>query len=143
VSLGAPEDAGGMRCPRCGAAVRPDQDWCLECGAAARTRLAPTPNWRLPAALLSTVAVLAVGTLAGAFVALTDDASGQLGSPAPAPPPYAEEPAGTPAPAPAPAPAPEGSGGGAGATGGAGGAGATDTGGAGAEDTGGAPGTAP
>ena len=37
-----------MRCPRCSAPIGPEQDWCLECGAPARTRLAPTPNWQLP-----------------------------------------------------------------------------------------------
>ncbi len=54
-----------MRCPRCSSPVGPDQDWCLECGAPARTRLAPTPNWQLP-----TVAIGAVVALAGALLAL-------------------------------------------------------------------------
>jgi hypothetical protein len=68
-----PETAGAIRCPRCQSPVAPDQDWCLECGAAARTRLAPTPNWRLPVAALALVALLAGIGLAVAFVALTDD----------------------------------------------------------------------
>lgn len=68
-----PEPAGAIRCPRCQAPVAPDQDWCLECGAAARTRLAPTPNWRLPVAALALVALLAGIGLAVAFVALTND----------------------------------------------------------------------
>jgi hypothetical protein len=68
-----PEPAGAIRCPRCQSPVAPDQDWCLECGAAARTRLAPTPNWRLPVAALALVALLAGIGLAVAFVALTDD----------------------------------------------------------------------
>jgi hypothetical protein len=70
-----PETPGTIRCPRCQAPVAPDQDWCLECGAAARTRLAATPNWRLPVAALALVAVLAGLGLAVAFVALTDDNS--------------------------------------------------------------------
>jgi hypothetical protein len=70
-----PEPAGAIRCPRCQRPVAPDQDWCLECGAAARTRLAPTPNWRLPIIVLALVAVLAGAGLAVAFVALTDDNS--------------------------------------------------------------------
>lgn len=64
---------GTIACPRCGAAVGPDQDWCLECGAAARTQLAPTPNWRLPILLVSVVVVLALAGLAAAFVVLTDE----------------------------------------------------------------------
>jgi hypothetical protein len=67
------EPAGAIRCPRCQSPVAPDQDWCLECGAAARTRLAPTPNWRLPVAAIALVALLAGIGLAVAFVALTDD----------------------------------------------------------------------
>jgi hypothetical protein len=70
-----PEPAGTIRCPRCQSPVAPDQDWCLECGAAARTRLAPTPNWRLPVATLALVALLAGIGLAVAFVALTQDNS--------------------------------------------------------------------
>jgi hypothetical protein len=68
-----PEPSGTIRCPRCNAPVGPDQDWCLECGAAARTRLAATPNWRVPIIVLAIVAVLAGAGLAVAFVALTDD----------------------------------------------------------------------
>ncbi|WP_205697539.1 hypothetical protein [Conexibacter sp. SYSU D00693] len=62
-----------LRCPRCGATVAPEQDWCLQCGAPARTRLAQTPNWRLPVAAVATVAALAGLALAIAFTALTDD----------------------------------------------------------------------
>jgi hypothetical protein len=62
-----------LRCPRCGANVAPEQDWCLECGAPARTRLAPTPNWRAPMALVAVVVLLAGGALAFAFTSLTSD----------------------------------------------------------------------
>ena len=62
---------GTIACPRCGQPVGPDQDWCLNCGAAARTRLAPTPNWRLPIAGLALVVALAGVALAVAFVTLT------------------------------------------------------------------------
>jgi hypothetical protein len=64
-----------IACPRCGASVAPDQDWCLDCGAAARTRLCPTPNWRAPVAALAVVALLAGIGLAVAFVALTNDST--------------------------------------------------------------------
>lgn len=64
---------GGLACPRCSAPVAKAQSWCLTCGAAARTALAHPPNWRLPAALLATLAVLAVMALIGAFVIATND----------------------------------------------------------------------
>ena len=65
--------AGSMRCPRCSATVGPEQDWCLECGAPARTRLAPTPNWQLPTVALGTLVLIAGALFAFAFVKLTDD----------------------------------------------------------------------
>ena len=64
---------GSLRCPRCSATVGPDQDWCLECGAPARTRLAPTPNWQLPTVAIGAIVLLAGALLAFAFVELTDD----------------------------------------------------------------------
>jgi len=62
-----------LRCPRCGSTVGPEQDWCLECGAPARTRLAPTPNWRLPVLALAAIVVVAGLALAIAFTTLTKD----------------------------------------------------------------------
>jgi hypothetical protein len=94
-----PEDPRAMRCPSCGAEVRGDQDWCLECGVPARTRLAPTPRWRVPLAVVASVIALAGAALAIAFVALTDDPADPLpGTATTAVPPVA----GTEAPTPAP-----------------------------------------
>lgn len=62
-----------LPCPRCGAQVEADQSWCLECGLAARTRLAPTPNWRLPLVLAGAVGLAAVVALIVAFVTITGD----------------------------------------------------------------------
>ena len=62
-----------MRCPRCSSPVGPEQDWCLECGAPARTRLAPTPNWQLPTVAIGTIIAIAGALLAFAFVKLTND----------------------------------------------------------------------
>jgi hypothetical protein len=72
--MSAPQPDPGATCPRCGAPLHADQDWCLECGAPARTRLAPTPNWHIPAALLAVIVALAGTALAVAFVDLTRDA---------------------------------------------------------------------
>jgi hypothetical protein len=58
--MSAPEPDPGATCPRCGAPLHADQDWCLECGAAARTRIAPTPNWRGPVIALAVVAAAVV-----------------------------------------------------------------------------------
>lgn len=59
------------RCPLCGAPLAPEQDWCLSCGAAARTRLAATPNWRAPLIALGLAIVLALGALIAALVVLS------------------------------------------------------------------------
>ena len=70
-----------MRCPRCSSALAPEQDWCLECGAPARTRLAPTPNWRLPTVAVGAMIALAGALLAFAFVKLTGDDPAPAGTP--------------------------------------------------------------
>jgi uncharacterized paraquat-inducible protein A len=86
VSVATPPAPGTIACPRCGTAVGPEQEWCLRCGAAARTRLVPTPNWRAPLLVLALVAVLAAIALALAFVELTNDNE-------PTPPPTQSAPA--------------------------------------------------
>ena len=70
---GAPTAPGTIACPRCAAPVVPDQEWCLHCGAPARTRLVPTPNWRAPLIVLAVIATLAGLAIAIAFVELTSD----------------------------------------------------------------------
>jgi len=72
---GAAGPAAGERCPLCGAALNPEQDWCLHCGAAARTRLAASPNWQAPAIALAVVIVLALGVLAASLVKLAGGSS--------------------------------------------------------------------
>jgi hypothetical protein len=57
-------------CPLCGTPLGATQEWCLSCGAAARTRLAATPRWRAPLLALGVVIVLAVGVLTAALVSL-------------------------------------------------------------------------
>jgi predicted amidophosphoribosyltransferase len=66
-SVPAPRDA----CPLCGSPLRAEQDWCLRCGAAARTRLAAPPKWKGLAIALTFVVVLALLVLAAALVRLT------------------------------------------------------------------------
>jgi hypothetical protein len=57
-------------CPLCGAPLNPEQEWCLNCGAAARTRLAASPGWRGPLVALVVLLVLSLGVLAGSLVKL-------------------------------------------------------------------------
>jgi len=93
-----------MRCPRCSATIAAEQDWCLECGVPARTRLAPTPKWQVPTALVAVVVLIAGALLAFAFVKLTRDDATTVSKtapvvapqPTPAPTPTAVPPAGAP-----------------------------------------------
>jgi len=54
----------------CGAPLHAEQEWCLNCGAAARTRLAASPTWKGLVAALAVVIVLSLGVLAAALVKL-------------------------------------------------------------------------
>ena len=95
-------------CPRCGAELAPDQEWCLSCGNAVGTRIAPTPRWRLPIVLVGTVLALFVAALVLSLVELGGDPQpvakapnpGATATPSAAP----EDGAATPAPTTAPAP---------------------------------------
>jgi hypothetical protein len=71
---------GSEPCPLCSGPLAADQEWCLRCGAAARTRLAATPKWRAPVATLAVIAALALGVIAAALVKLAGDSG-----PTPAP----------------------------------------------------------
>jgi len=73
-------DPNAIHCPRCATPIGPEQDWCLECGAPARTRLAQTPNWRLPTVAIGAVVLLAGALLAFAFVKLTNDNGAPAGT---------------------------------------------------------------
>lgn len=69
----AQPDGVGARCPRCGAELAPEQEWCLSCGTAARTVLAPPPRWQAPIALIAIVVVLFGAAAAWALVELTSN----------------------------------------------------------------------
>lgn len=57
-------------CPLCANPLQPEQEWCLNCGGAARTRLAATPRWRGPLIALGVVIVVALAVLIVALVSL-------------------------------------------------------------------------
>jgi hypothetical protein len=66
-----PPPAGAREwCPLCGCPLHSSQDWCLRCGAAARTRLAATPRWKAPLLALATAVVLSLGVLVASLVKL-------------------------------------------------------------------------
>jgi hypothetical protein len=109
-------------CPHCGAPVRPDQDWCLSCGAAVTTEVAGTPAWRAPIAIVGAVLLVAAVALAIAFAKLSSGDQQVAAAPTPAPTaalpaatPTVQPPAVTATPTPAPGtsatpvPAPPGS----------------------------------
>ena len=68
-----PAVAAPPPCPRCGTPLREDQDWCLNCGAAATTRVAPPAGWRAPLAIVAAVLALAFAGLVVAFLAVSND----------------------------------------------------------------------
>jgi hypothetical protein len=60
----------GEVCPLCRTPLHVEQEWCLHCGAAARTRLAASPRWKGLIAALAVVVALSLGVLAAALVKL-------------------------------------------------------------------------
>jgi septal ring-binding cell division protein DamX len=70
----APPPAPAPRaCPRCGAGLAPDQEWCLNCGADVGARVADTPRWRVPVVIVGVLLVAALAAVALALVELADD----------------------------------------------------------------------
>jgi septal ring-binding cell division protein DamX len=79
-----PEQTAGTaaRCPRCQAPVEPDQLVCVECGERLGIRYGRPPSWRLPAAVVAGVALLAGAALAIALAEIDDDADRVARAPA-------------------------------------------------------------
>ena len=92
------------RCPRCGAVLTAEQEWCLECGAGVGTVVASPPGWRGPVALVAVLLAVAAAALALALFELAGDPEQVTEQPptAQAPPPAAQ----TPPPSATVAPAP-------------------------------------
>jgi hypothetical protein len=57
-------------CPTCGAALEPEQDWCLECGTGTAGRSGGLPGWRTAAATIAICLTLASGAVAAAYAAM-------------------------------------------------------------------------
>jgi septal ring-binding cell division protein DamX len=90
-------------CPRCGAALTADQEWCLDCGAGVGTTVARPPSWRGPVALVSVLLLIAVAALVLALVELAGDPEQVSEQPVTAPTPTAAP--ATPVPTTTPPPA--------------------------------------
>jgi septal ring-binding cell division protein DamX len=109
---GPPPPAGAPEatvCPRCGAPVRPDQDWCLNCGTAVSTEVAGAPGWRTPVAIVGVVLLIAAAALVFAFLQISDDAEREAQAPTPTAAPAAPTtptPAATPTAEPTASPVP-------------------------------------
>ena len=94
-----PPDAAAppeRRCPRCGHAMAPDQEWCLACGAAASTEVAEPRGWRVPIMLAGGLALLAILGVVLALFALSG--GGEKLAPTPTPSPQAAVPTTSPIP---------------------------------------------
>jgi cell division septation protein DedD len=100
-----------LACPNCGAPAQPGQLMCLECGSRLALGYQRAPSWRLPAAIVGVVLLIAGIGVAIALAAVTDSADKTTAAaptqPAPTPAPSA--PADTPPTASTPTPAPTGS----------------------------------
>jgi hypothetical protein len=78
---GAPAE---LRCPSCGAPAEPGQLMCLECGSRLALGYQRPPSWRLPAAIVALVVLLAGAAVAFALANVSDDAT-RTAAQAPAP----------------------------------------------------------
>ena len=94
------EEAPAPRqCPRCGAAMTEEQEWCLRCGAAVGTRIATAEGWRVPLLISGALILLAAIALAIAIIQLADDTDQVAATGTPTATPTA-----TPVPTPTPTP---------------------------------------
>ena len=76
------------RCPRCGARLTPEQEWCLQCGADVSSTIAAPPSWRGPVALVGGLLLIALIALVLALVELAGDpeqVAEQAATPTPVP----------------------------------------------------------
>jgi cell division septation protein DedD len=99
----APE---AMTCPNCGAPAEPGQLMCLECGSRLALGYKRPPSWRLPAAIIGVVLLIAGLGVAIALSAANDNASKTTAAAPAQAAPAQSAPADTPPTASTPTPAP-------------------------------------
>jgi hypothetical protein len=88
----------GRQCPRCGAPMTDEQEWCLACGAAVGTRVVAAPGWRAPIVLAGVICVVAAIAVTIAIIQLADDTDRVAQSPPASAEATPTPPAATPAP---------------------------------------------
>jgi len=80
-----PTQPAQRHCPRCGAPMTEEQEWCLTCGAAVGTRVVAAPGWRAPLIAAGVIAVIAAIAIAVAIIQLADDTDQVAQNPQPTP----------------------------------------------------------
>jgi septal ring-binding cell division protein DamX len=94
------------RCPRCGATLREDQEWCLGCGTGVGAHVAPPRGWRVPLAVVAALLALALVAVALAIVELARGPEQITTAPTPTPPAVAPTAVPSAAPPSVPTPSP-------------------------------------
>jgi zinc-ribbon domain len=103
----APPAAETLSCPNCGEPADPGQLMCLECGSRLALAYQRPPSWRLPAAVIGVVLLIAGIGVAIALAAVAGDADKTTAAaPTTQPAPAQSAPADTPPTASTPSPAP-------------------------------------
>ncbi len=69
-------------CQHCDVPLRPEQDWCVECGTARPGRLGQRPGWKAAVSVVGATLALAGGATAAAYAALSSDAAREATAPA-------------------------------------------------------------
>ena len=100
----APPAPAVHACATCGAEMAPEQDWCLNCGAAAPGLLGQKPGWRAFSTIAALTLVLVLGAAAASWAALSSHKRKPAVATAPAVAQVAPPPAATPPAAATPAP---------------------------------------
>jgi hypothetical protein len=78
---GPPATAPDFACEVCGVGMQRGQDWCLECGTAARGRLGSRPGWRAAFTIVGLTLLLVCGAVLASYAALTSDAERTASAP--------------------------------------------------------------
>jgi septal ring-binding cell division protein DamX len=88
-----PDSASDVRCPNCGEPAKSDQLVCLRCGGRMALDYRRPPGWKLPAAIVAGVALVAVVAFGFGLREITHNARTEVANAGPAAPPPKKQPA--------------------------------------------------